>query len=129
MEFVAADVEALHRGFGDLDAFLVGSRVEGALYFEAGFGRRRGNQLDYGGAIGERSGAPVLGDVTEQAMLDLVPFRGSRRIVANLEREPGVVGELLQLQFPQPRARRVRAFAVGRDRQLTSVRIALPPHL
>src|ERR1700745_1904871 len=90
MEFVAADVEALHLGGGDFDALLVGSRVEGARDLEAGFGRGRGDQLDHGDAIGEGSGAPVLGDVTEQAMLDFVPFRRARRIVANLDREPGL---------------------------------------
>ena len=74
MERVAADVEAFDLGFGDLDAFLVEPCIEGALDFEPGFGRCRGDQLDDGGAVGERSAAPVLGDAAEQAVFDLVPL-------------------------------------------------------
>ena len=75
MELIALDVEALHLDVTDFDAFLVGSRVEGAFYPETGFGGRRGDQFDDGEPIRERSAAPVLGDVAEQTVLDLVPFR------------------------------------------------------
>ena len=75
MEGIALDVEMLHLGFGDADAFLVGSGVERALDLEAGSRRCRCDQLDDGDPVGERSAAPVLRDVAEQAMLDPVPFR------------------------------------------------------
>jgi hypothetical protein len=74
MERVALDVEGLHLGIADFDALLVGRGVERALDFQAGFCRRRSNQLDYRHAIDEWSPAPGLRDVAEQAVLDLVPL-------------------------------------------------------
>ena len=100
------------------DALLVGRGIERALDFQAGFGRGRGDQLDHGHAIDEWSPAPGLGDVAEQAVLDLVPLRRAGRIVMDVEHEAGLVGELLQLDLPQPDTRSIRAAAVGRDRQL-----------
>ena len=96
MEVIAGDVERGHLGVADLDALLVGPRVERALDLQAGLGRRRGNQLDDGHEIRERFAAPVLRDVAEQAMLDLVPLGRARRIVADLDRHDDLVGELLR---------------------------------
>ena len=74
MELIALDVEAFHLSVADLDAFLVGSRVECAFYLETGFGGGCGDQFNDGEPIRERSAAPVLGDVAEQTVLDLVPL-------------------------------------------------------
>jgi len=41
---------------------------------QSGLGRCRADQFDDGEAIGQRPAAPVLGDVTEQPVLDLVPL-------------------------------------------------------
>src|SRR5207344_717098 len=35
----------------------------------------------------------------------------------------------LQFDFPQPNTRSIRAAAIGRDRQLAGIRVALTPHL
>src|SRR6266540_1700712 len=72
-------------------------------------------------------GASIDDAVGENPLLDPVPLRGARRIVVDVEHEPGLVGELLQLDLPQPDARAVRAAAVGGDRQLTRIRITLAP--
>ena len=74
MERVAADVEELHLGVADLDAFLVHPCIEGALHFEPGLGRCRCDQLDDGSVVCERAAAPVLRDAAEKAVLDLVPL-------------------------------------------------------
>src|ERR1700687_3864745 len=128
MEFIALYVERLHLGIADFDALFVGRGVERALNFQAGFGRRRSNQLDYGHAIDEWSPAPSLRDVAEQAVLDLIPLRRSRRIVMDVEHEVRRVGELLQLDLPQPDTRSIRVAAIVRDRQLAGFRVALAPH-
>src|ERR1700674_3332304 len=86
MERVAADVESFHFGVGDLDALLIGPLIERTLDLEPGFGGRRGDQLDYCGAADEWLGAPVLRDVAEQPVLDLVPFRCAGRIGAAFDR-------------------------------------------
>ena len=74
MERVAADFESLHFGIGDLDALLIGPLIKRTLDLEPGFGCRRGDQLDHCSAADEWLGAPVLRDVAEQPVLDLVPL-------------------------------------------------------
>ena len=56
MELIAGDVEALHLGVADLDALLVGARVERAFDLQAGLGRRCADQLDHGKAICRAAG-------------------------------------------------------------------------
>src|SRR5258706_13399762 len=102
MEFIAPDVEHFHLGIADFDALFVGRGVERALNFQAGFGRRRSNQLDYRHAIDEWSSAPSLRDVAEQAVLDLVPLRRAGRIWMDLEHQARLVGGLLWLDLPKP---------------------------
>jgi ribosomal protein S18 acetylase RimI-like enzyme len=46
----------------------------------------------------------------------------------DMEPEAGLVGELLQLDLPQPDTRSIRAAAIGRDRQFAGFRVALAPH-
>ena len=60
MERVACDVERLHLGIADLDALLVGPRVERTLDFQAGLGRRRGDQFDDGQSVRQGPAAPSL---------------------------------------------------------------------
>ena len=68
MEGIALDVDAFHLGIADLDTLLVGRGVERARDFQAGFGGGRGDQLDDGQSVGQRSAAPGLRDVAEQAV-------------------------------------------------------------
>ncbi len=97
MERIAGDVDGCHLGVLDLAALHVGALIKGALDGEARLGRGRRDQLDDGDAADQRPPAPVLGDVAEQAVFDLVPFRGAGRIVVDVKGEGGLVGELLQL--------------------------------
>jgi hypothetical protein len=101
MERIAGDVELRHLGLPDLDALFVGARVERALDLQSGLGRRRRNHLDDGEAIDQRPVAPVLGDRTEQPVLDLVPLRGAGRIMVDVDQKPGLGGEVLQFALPQ----------------------------
>jgi hypothetical protein len=71
MELIASNVEAFHLGIADFDSLLVAARVERALDFQTGLGRRRRDQLDHGKAVRERPPAPVLRDVAEQPVLDV----------------------------------------------------------
>jgi len=84
MELIALDVEAFRLGVADFDALVVGSRVECAFCLETGFGRGCGDQCDDSQPIRERSAAPVLRDVAEQTVLDLVPLRRAGRIAVDL---------------------------------------------
>ena len=107
MELIAGDIEAFHCGVADLDALLVAARVERAFDLQTGLGGRRPDQLDHGKAIRKRPAAPVLRDVTEQPVLDLVPFRCAGRIVVDADHEPGLVGQLLQFELPEAHTRTI----------------------
>src|SRR5450755_2747804 len=107
MELIAGDVEAFRWGFADLDALLVAARVECALDLQTGLGSRRADQFDDGKAICKWQAAPVLRDVAEQPVLNLVPFRCAGRIVVDADREPGLVGQLLQFELPNAPTRTV----------------------
>src|SRR4051812_33476851 len=60
-------------------------------------------------------------------MLDLVPLRGAGRIVADRDHQAGHVGQLLQLNFPQPNPRSIGAAAIGCDQQPIGPPIAHAP--
>ena len=101
MEVVPGKVDCGHFLVADLDAFGIGVRIEFAMHVQAGGGGRGGNQLDDDAIADQRSGAPVLADEGEQAVLDLVPFAGPGWEVGDLDGEPGLVGQALQLALPQ----------------------------
>jgi hypothetical protein len=54
--------------------FLVAAGIERTLDFQTGLGCGRSDQLDHGKAICHRSAAPILRNVTEHPVLDLVPL-------------------------------------------------------
>ena len=94
MECVALDIECHHLRVADLDAFRVDPRIELASHRQTSPGRGGGNQVDHRFAAGQRLAAPGLGDVAEQTVFDLVPLRGSWRIMADLKRQAGFVRQV-----------------------------------
>src|SRR5580700_5648806 len=128
MELITGDVEAFHCGFADFDALLVAARVERAFDLQTGRGGRGPDQFDDGNASCQRPAAPVLRDVAEQPVLDLVPFRCAGRIVVDADHEPGFVGQFLQFELPEAHTGTIRAAAVCSDRQFPCIGIALSSH-
>ena len=59
--------------------------------------------------------SPVLGDVAEPPVLDLIPFTRSGWEVADGQHQARLTGQILQDDFPESRAVVVRAASVGRD--------------
>ena len=133
MERVAVEVDGVDLGVRDVDLVGVGALVESGVDLQAAAGLRRPIRLMI--VSSETRGLPRQFIVMklEQAVLDLVPLRGAGREVADLDLQAGLVGELLQLDLPQPHAVAVGAAAVGGDRQRAwrsgSARLAevLPP--
>ena len=75
MECITFDGELAHLVVADPDPFLVGPLVERTFDLQASLGRGFGDQLDHCGAALQRLPPPILRDVAEHAMLDLVPLR------------------------------------------------------
>src|SRR5262249_9714728 len=106
-EFSARDGDS--RGI----ALLIETRADGQT------GRRGGstNQLDDHLMAHQRLTSPILGDVTEHAMLNLVPLAGAGREVAHGDAQPGLRGESVEAGFPETRAVAVTAPSVSQDQQ------------
>jgi len=74
VELVALDGEACHLLVANLDPLRLAPRVQHAVHDQPARRRGRGNQIHDGRMADERAASPILGDVAEQAMLDLVPL-------------------------------------------------------
>jgi hypothetical protein len=107
--------EVAHLGLGDHEAGLIASLIE--LGFDAQPGSRSGvaDQLDEGLEGAERTPPPVLRDMAEESMLDLVPFARARWEMRDVDGDAQVVGEPLQRGLPAARPIPVAATGVGGD--------------
>ena len=85
MECVTVDIEGCHLPVGDLDALRIVPCVQLAADGQARRCRRGGYQFDDCLPADQGFATPGLGNVAEQPMFDLVPFRGPRRVMAYLQ--------------------------------------------
>src|ERR1700747_3591524 len=115
MEVIGLDVQFGHLGVGYLDAFLIGGSVKTTLDRQAFAGLGGGDELDNDLMSEKRFSPPVLRDEGKQAMLDAVPFAGTRRQMRNRDGQTGSIGKPLQLRLPQAHPGTVAATAIGGD--------------
>ena len=87
--------QAVHLRGGNDDAGRVAALVELGLDAQARGGASVANQFDDRFKRAERTASPILGDVTEEAMLDLVPLAGAGRQVTHGDGEAEFIGQLL----------------------------------
>ena len=128
MEAVVADIELTDLLIRDLGALGIARGVNVAGDGQSGGCRGGGDEL-HDDLVGEqRFGAPVLGNEGEHAMLDAVPLAGARRVMGDGDGEAGLVGEVLQLDFPEADPSAIAATAIGSDQQARGLGIALAPH-
>src|SRR5271166_5153483 len=126
MEFVPLD--------GQFGKLLVGHLEARGIFVQLGtnveplIGGRAANQIDHDLAADQRTPAPIVGDMAEHPMFDLVPLAGSRRHMTDLDYQVQLVGQLLQLQAPQANPVAVAAAALGRNQQTAGVWIARMAH-
>src|SRR5258708_22953591 len=118
MECVTLDIEGFHLCVSDLDTLRVVTCIKLASHRQASPGRGGGNQFDHRFAADQRSSSPGLGNMAEQPMFDLVPFPGSRRLMAYIKRQAGFVSQVLQLNLEQAHAGTIRTTATRRDHHL-----------
>src|ERR1700687_2020874 len=132
MESGSFDVDDGHFFVRDLDGLWVAFGVEFAVDRETGLSGGGRDQIDDHPVADQWFGAPILGNEGEKAVLDLVPLAGSRRKVTDGDLDADLVGEALQLAFPQPQPRTVAAAAIGSDDEplglgITNAANILPP--
>jgi len=76
--------QLVHRGLADIDAGWILTVIESRLDTQPLRRSRAANEGNNHLEGSERSASPVPGDVTEEAMLDLVPFACPWRKVAGV---------------------------------------------
>ena len=105
------------------------SLVKFGLDPKAGGRSRTADQVDNGLKCAQWFASPILRDVAEQAVLNLVPLAGPRREMADVDAKTCFVSELLQSMLPGARAIPVATARIGSDEQLASLGVAALPHL
>src|SRR3990172_7206167 len=115
VEAVTFQVDTLHLLVRDAPAGGVCSAIQTTDDLKALRGRRPSDQVDDRLVVAQRLAPPVRGDEREEAMLDLVPPAGARREMTHRQRPPRLVGQPLQLPFPEPQARSVAPTRIRRD--------------
>ncbi len=86
------------------------------------------DQIDNDGAADEWFASPILGDVAEHPMLNLVPLTGPRREMAHGDPKIEVIRKLLKTAFPQPRTTAVTPSRVCCNQQLPRLRVDTRSH-
>ena len=113
----------------DSDAFRIGSLVDFRTDTQTGLSRGRADQTHDGGQTDQWFTTPVLGDVGEKPMLNLVPLTGARWIVAHGDGQARSVRELLQLPFPQTRPWAVALSGIRRNQEAGHAAVEDPGRL
>jgi hypothetical protein len=100
MELFSPKLEFRHLLVGNLEALLIGIGVDPAFHDQAGSRCGGSDEVDDDLMADEWLATPVLTDIGEEAVFDLVPLAGARREVANRDFQSGFIGQLLQFPFP-----------------------------
>jgi hypothetical protein len=102
---------------GNPSAFRIGPFIEPTLNPQPRLGRGCCDQLDNDLVSHQWLAPPVLRDKGKEPMLDLVPLTGSRRQMADFDGHLPLVGECLQLHFPEPQPIAITTSTVGNDQE------------
>ena len=86
----------------DRDAGRVAAAVESRADLQSCFGRRVGDEIDDDLVADQWLAAPVLCDVAEHSVFDLVPLAGARREVADVDGQAQLGCQVLQGYLPEP---------------------------
>ena len=94
------DIKAGHLIIRDLLSLGVAPGIEFTAHPQSTARSRPRNQIDDDRKACQRPATPILTDERKQPVLDLVPFAGPRRKVANRNSQAAFVCQLLQLPLP-----------------------------
>src|SRR5258708_618469 len=121
--------DASQNGFGHDDANRVPALVESSSDAQARRGGRVANKFHCRLTANEWTTPPVLSDLREEAVLDLVPLARAWREMADADVQTGGVGEALQLDTPEVRTRTVAPTTICGDQEFFGLGICLLSHL
>src|SRR5262245_64439692 len=100
MEFCSNDPEFGKLFVADYDTGFVPAWVERSAHGQSGLGSCTCDEVHDDLVCGKRTATPILGDETEQSVLDLVPLAGAGRKVTDMQGDVQFVGQNLQGFLP-----------------------------
>ena len=112
----------------DLHAFGVAPPIQLGFDGQAGPRGRVADEIHDDLVADQRTTAPILRDVAEHPVLDLVPLAGPGREVAHVDPQSGLAGELLEAYLPEPGPIPVASPTVGHDQKFRDRRIRSTAH-
>ena len=110
------------------NAFWIDVGIQFGIDGQAALSGRVSDEIDDDLMADQWLSTPVHADVTEHAMLNLIPFARAWREVTDGDMQPALVGEFLQSHFPQANPIAVTSSAVGSDHEFRGVGVAPSPH-
>ena len=128
MEIILSQRQSLHFCLRDLDARRIVLLVQPRLDAQTSGSPRSPDEIDDCLKTGQWLAPPVLGDVTEEPMFDLVPLAGSRRKVAHVDVQPRVISQLLQFFLPGTCPVPVAAACICCDEKVRRTRLGWQTH-
>ena len=93
---VASQLKGFELGLRDFQAGLVLAIEMGCGDLQARLGRRAANETQHQLQCAQDMARPSRGDLTEKSVLNRIPFRGPRGVVADPDLQPALVREVLQ---------------------------------
>lgn len=124
-----SDMDSRQLLVGHLQAGGIPVRIQGGRELQAGFGGSGPNQVDDDGAAEQGSPTPIVGDMAEHPMFNLVPLAGTGREVADRDTQGEAVSPFLHRHFPQPRPTAIAPASVRHHQEGHCLRIHPAPHL
>ncbi len=128
VECMSDDVKLGHDLIRYFDSFRILAGIQLAMHLKSRAGLCRADEPDDGLIVGERSSPPIHRDKGKQAVLNLVPFAGSRRKMRNCDSQASLIRQLLEFGFPQTNSRAVTSSRVSSDKELFSAGISVLSH-
>ena len=121
-------IDLFHLLISDSLAGLIFSWLEFGFYPETGPRARPPDEVDDGFVTHQGLPPPVHTDERKHSVLDLVPFAGSRRVMAHRDTKTELIYEALQMVFPCTGAVPIAPTAVCTDQQGLGLGVVMPTH-
>jgi len=129
MEFILLDINCRKLFICDPNSFRVAIQIQLGFDTQPGVGCGIADQAYDHGATHQRHASPVLRDMAEHPMLNLVPFTRARGKVTDLDPQAQLIGQTLQGYLPQPHPVAVASARISRHQQFIRLGINGSAHL
>lgn len=121
--------EGLHLIISDCQPCWIGSCIQDGMNTQIGLRRGLRDQIGDDCVTYQGTTTPVLGNMIEHAVLDLVPFARARWQMTDGDVQSRFIGQPLQLDLPQPRAAPVALTPISDDQKVMGVWIGRASHV